>query len=130
MACDDPINETTHIGTFNLKADTPYDPTTQMLQQATKVPVDLTGYTFESRFLDKDPDVEPKGATILDEAVVTITGDPVNGIYAELLTESEVAALLALAVPPTFWEFFATKAGVRHKWFTSDVGQELAGSPP
>jgi hypothetical protein len=106
-----------------------------MLLPSTRTPLDLTGYTFESRFLNKDPDVEPLGATILDEAVVTITGDPANGIYAELLTEAENDALMADYAAlidigggvKGFWEFFATKGGVRHKWFIADVGFEFAG---
>lgn len=128
MACDDPINQTKHFA-FNLKQDTPYDPVTQ-ITDLNKNPIDLAGYTFESRFLSKDPDVEPLGATILDEAVVTLVGILGNSVYKELLSEAENNALIALSTPPPWWEFFATKDGVRHKWFTADVGVERAGGAP
>jgi hypothetical protein len=132
MSCDDPINATRRIA-FNLKERTPYDPVTQMLNPD-RSPLDLTGYTFESRFLDRDPDAGEGEAVVLDEAVVAIVGDPANGIYGELLTEAENDALID-GLPGVvdsdtriFWEFFAILAGVRHRWFIADVGIEQ--SPP
>lgn len=136
MTCEKPINETRRIS-FNLKERTPYDPTTRMLNP-NRTPLDLTGYTFESRFLSKDPDTDPIGADILDEADVTILGDPIDGIYKEFLDEPEndalmnMPAVLEIAAQPDpkdrfiFWEFFAIKDGVRHRWFIADVGLEYS----
>lgn len=131
MSCDDPINATRRIA-FNLKERTPYDPVTQALHPSTKDPLDLTGYTFESRFLDKDPDAGEGDATVLDEAVVAIVGDPTNGIYGELLSEADVQTLIDGLPTPVdsdtriFWEFFAILAGVRHRWLIADVGIEVS----
>ncbi len=120
MGCDDPINQTEHIS-FNLKEDTDADPLLQALDEDKQV-IDITGYTFDSRFLDEE------GGTILEEPPADIV-DAVNGIFRPFfMNEATNNALISLAAPPTFWEFFATKDGARHKWLTADVGIEPAGS--
>ena len=135
MSCDKALNQTKRVF-FNLKERTPFDPVTQQLD-SNKNPVPLTGYTFESRFLDRDPDAGEGDPVTLAEALVTIVDEPL-GIFKQLLSDGDIQTDIidVIAAQGTidsdtriFWEFFAILDGVRHRWLIADVGFELAGDP-